>query len=212
MHRFAALGTVLLIWACASSQPEDTESSAKLRAGDPNGPPTIGALPEVARGSSTPRLQQGLSLARQVLDTRLPEPPLDHSYQVLQSWIDREVAPWVAKRRDGVDEARFQFGLEHDASVDEKVVGNAVLGILQEDTALALTHIPQPTELDTEPEVAAIFRDLVQTQVQPFQNAALVEYRDCASDASEEGAQLRRWANFCHGRLDRLESTLRAER
>jgi hypothetical protein len=138
--------------------------------------------------------------------------PADHRYQVLKFWIDSQVAPWVAARRDSVDEARFEFGLEHDVSIDERVVANAVLGLLQEDTAVSLTQIPAPTELDNEPEVAEIFRDLVQTQVQPFRNAALTQYRDCAKSAYEEGRDLRRWAVFCQGREGRLEAALQASR
>jgi hypothetical protein len=214
MHTLRALWLVsALLAACATTSSDSTaQAHSTLRSGDPNGPPTIGALPDVARAGTSPRVQQGLSMARQVLAARLPEPPADHSYAVLQAWIDHDVAPWVAARRDGVDEARFQFGLEHEVPVDERVVANAVLGLLQEDTALALSHLPAPSELDSEPEIAQIFRELVQTQVQPFQSAALSQYRDCANSAHAEGQDLRRWATFCHARLDRLATVLHASR
>jgi hypothetical protein len=210
MHRSVALlGLSIGLSACATAGSDvETEHSAALRSGDPSGPPAIGVLPDVAKSSSSARVQQGLSLARQVLETRLPDPPADHSYQVLKLWIDNKVAPWVAARRDSVDEARFQFGLAHEeASVDERIVANAVIGLLQEDTAVSLTQIPAPTELDTEPEVAEIYRDLVQSQVQPFRDAALIEYRDCAKSANDEGRELHRWAVFCHGRGDRLQAS-----
>jgi hypothetical protein len=214
MHTLRAFGAACVILAaCATtSSSGDQQAGHALRNGDPDGPPTIGALPDVARAGASPRVQQGLSLARQVLAARLPAPPADHSYVVLQAWIDRDVAPWVAARRDGVDEARFQFGLEHEVPTDERVVGDAVLGLLQEDTALVLAQLPAPSELDTEPEIAQIFRDMVQTQVQPFQTAAVVQYRDCATTAHAEGEDLKRWAVFCGARLDRLSATLHASR
>jgi hypothetical protein len=142
----------------------------------------------------------------------LPEPPSDRSYQRLQTWIDQDVVPWVSARRESVDETRFEFGLEHGASTDERIVATAVLGLLQEDTALTLANIPSPAELDSEPEVAQMFRDLVRTQSQPFQSAALSEYHDCATRAYEQGQELRRWALFCHGRFDHLEAQLHASR
>jgi hypothetical protein len=214
MHTLRALWlSAALLAACATTSTESTaQGHSTLRSGDPNGPPTIGALPDVAQTGTSPRVQQGLSMARQVLATRLPEPPADHSYAVLQAWIDRSVAPWVAARRDGVDEARFQFGLEHEVPVDERVVATAVLGLLQEDTALSLSQLPAPSELDSEPEIAQIFRELVQTQVQPFQSAALTQYRACADSAHAEGRDLRRWATFCDARLDRLATALHASR
>ena len=202
-----------ILAACATtSSSGDTEAGSALRSGDPDGPPTIGALPDVARAGTSPRVQQGLSLARQVLAARLPAPPADHSYAMLQAWIDRDVATWVAKRRDGVDEARYQFGLEHEVPSDERVVGDAVLGLMQEDTALVLAQLPAPSELDSEPEIAEMFREMVRTQVQPFQTAAVVQYRDCATTAHEEGNDLQRWVVFCGGRLDRLSATLHASR
>ena len=181
-----------------------------LRNGNPEGPPTMQSLPDVAKSSASPRVQSGMTLARQVLATRIPAPPSDRSYQHLQSWIDHDVVPWVTARRESVDETRFQFGLEDGASDDERVVATAVIGLLQEDTALALASIPSPSELDTEPEVEEMFRDLVRTQSEPFQNAALDQYRTCANRAYESSPELRRWALYCHKRFDHLEGQLQA--
>jgi hypothetical protein len=206
------LVSLLLVAACGGAQSEVASGRDSLRDGDPTAPPSLRALPDVAKGASSERVQLGMSLARQVLETHLPQPPADRSYQRLQLWIDQEVVPWVSARRESVDETRFQFGLDHGASGDERVVANAVLGLLQEDTALALANIPSPTELDSEPEVGEMFRDLVRTQSQPFQSAAAIDYHDCATHAYEEGLEFRRWAVFCHARFDRLEAQLQAAR
>jgi hypothetical protein len=202
----------LIVAACGAAQTDVASNADALRNGDPTAPPSLRALPDVAKGKSSQRVQLGMSLARQVLETRLPEPPNDHSYQRLQLWIDQDVVPWVSARRESVEETRFQFGLDHGASTDERIVASAVLGLLQEDTALSLANIPSPAELDTEPEVGEMFRDLVRTQSQPFQSAAASEYRDCATSAYEEGRELRHWAVFCHARFDHLEAQLQAAR
>lgn len=202
----------MCIGACGGSTTHIESGRETLRNGDPNGPPTIQSLPDVARASASPRVQSGLTLARQILATRFPEPPADRSYRQLQSWIDEHVVPWVSARRDSVDETRSEFGLEHGASEDERIVATAVIGLLQEDTALSLANIPAPAELDTEPEIGQMFRELVRTQTQPFQTAALTEYRDCANRAYGQGQEQRRWALFCHGRFDHLEAKLHASR
>jgi hypothetical protein len=213
-HRLILVGSMFIavLTACGGAQTEVVSSRDSLSNGDPTAPPSLRALPDVAKGRASERVQLGMSLARQVLETRLPEPPTDHSYQRLQLWIDQDVVPWVSARRESVEETRFQFGLDHGASSDERVVANAVLGLLQEDTALSLANIPSPAELDTEPEVGEMFRDLVRTQSQPFQSAAASEYHECATNAYEEGREFQRWAVFCHTRFDRLEAQLQAAR
>jgi hypothetical protein len=202
----------MIVAACGGAQTDVASGRDSLRNGDPSGPPSLQGLPDVAKGKASQRTQLGMSLARQVLETRLPAPPSDRSYERLQLWMDQDVVPWVSARRDSVEETRFQFGLEQGASADERVVARAVLGLLQEDTALTLASIPSPAELDTEPEVGAMFRDLVRTQSQPFQSAALSEYRDCATRGYEEGRDLHRWAVFCNTRFERLEAQLHATR
>ncbi len=143
-------------------------------------------------------------MAMQVFRETLPQPPVDRSNVNLQSWVDKVVTPWLEKRRDGVDETRYQFGAEPSVSASEAVVAHAVLGLLQEDTALELAHIPPPAELDKEPEVAEMFTVLIRNQAHPFVASALKEFRLCAKTSDDEGSELRRWAAFCHARFDRL--------
>jgi hypothetical protein len=204
--RWAAIGA--LVWsssaACASEAPEVEVQTAALRTGNPAGPPAFASLPDVPVGDQTPHTQQGLSLARQVFANALPEAPPDRRYSALQAWIDQTVVAWIAARREAVDETRFQFAVDKGASATEQVVARGVLGLLQESTALELTHIPSPAELDTEPEIAEIFHDLVTTQAEPFRRAAIAEFRSCAKLAAAEGGDVRPWARFCSARFHKL--------
>jgi hypothetical protein len=85
-----------------------------------------------------------------------------------------------------------------------QVIVSAVIGLLQEDTAYQLSLIPQPKELDNEPEIAAMFHELVRGQSDPFQNAALTEYLQCVKAGDDVGGPLLRFARFCQQRHDRL--------
>jgi hypothetical protein len=104
-----------------------------------------------------------------------------------------------------MDETRFQFSSTTGIDPDARVLRSAVVGLLQEDTAQALGAIPAPSELDSEPEIAELYRELVRVQSEPFIGAACAEYRACAEVAEEEGgSQLERFGEFCRARFERL--------
>jgi hypothetical protein len=179
-----------------------------LSLGDPAAPPGFAALPDIAHSQRSSRIEQGLSLARQLLATPLPAPPDDRHYAILQAWIDERVAPWVSARREGVDETRFQFGLQTQHSEPAAVVARGVVGLLEENTALELAQIPSPSELETEPEIAEMFRELVDTQAKPFRHAAVSEYRKCSELGSDGDSDAKRWGEFCRARFRRLQHEL----
>lgn len=209
------LSCLTLLAACATASPDVAVSSNALYRGDPAAPPAFAVLPDVTKPQQTTRVAQGLSLARHVLGTALPTAPDDRRYASLQAWIDETVAPWISARRDSVDETRFQFGLGDNAARPDKikpaeaeqVIARAVLGLMQENTAQELSQMPMPEELDSEPEIAEIYRDLVSTQSKPFRNAALAEYEQCSALADDAGRELQRWAEFCHVRSVHLRQT-----
>jgi hypothetical protein len=70
--------------------------------------------------------------------------------------------------------------------------------------ALALGNIPAPSELDSEPDIAEIYAEVVVKQATPFITAALVEYRECANTAINGPQSMRHWAYFCARRFERL--------
>jgi len=193
---------------------DGTAGSSTRNRGDAGAPPSIAVLPDLPAGASvnTERTHQGLLVARETLDAAMPRPPGDRSYLSLQGWVDAELAIWLEHRRDQADLTRARFAQEDDPSGSERAVGHAALGLIHEDTALSLGTIPAPSELDTEPEIAAIYRELVTVQVDTFLNTAVVEFRDCANEAYRAGDDMRVWAEFCHARFDRLRENVRANR
>jgi hypothetical protein len=204
----------LWLLGCASASPEVGLKHAELRHGDPDAAPEFAALPDVQTAQQSPRVLRGLSLARQVLARGLPVPPDDRRFSVLQSWIDQTVAPWVEARRDSLDETKFQFGVEVPAATPatpaptEGTIAWGVLGLLEENTASELTRIPAPAELDTEPEIADIFRELVSTQARPFRSAALSKYKKCYELGLHGGDELSDWTAFCGLRYERVHRAL----
>jgi hypothetical protein len=196
---------------CATaSTATETAPTANAVSGEASERPALAALPTIERGSSadTRGTHQGLLIARATLDTAMPEPPADRSYAALQRWVDTEVVAWVEHRRAQTEEARERFSLEGDPNESVIAMSHAVVGLIHEDTALSLRSIPAPTELDSEPEIAAMYREIVSAQADTFLNSALVEFRDCANTAYNGKDDMRPFALFCHGRFDQLQSQL----
>jgi hypothetical protein len=182
--------------------------------GDANARPSLAVLPALPTGASgnTTRTHHGLLVAREALDTTMPTPPHDRSYLSLKSWVDAELVVWLERRREQADLTRARFALETEVSGSERAVSHAALGLIHEDTALWLGTIPAPRELDSEPEIAALYRELVSVQVDTFLNSAVVEFRDCANEAYQAADDMRGWARFCHARFDRLREDVLASR
>jgi len=166
-------------------------------------------LPELeGDGIDTPRAHQGLLLARETFDEALPEAPADRSFASLQQWVDGPVAKWVEHRRAQIDATRARFAQGGVTSEGEQVVSHAVVALLDEDTALCLGRLPSPSELDDEPEIAAMYRDMIRAQADIFVRSAADELADCANQGYRGGSELRPWAELCHARFDRLQEQL----
>jgi hypothetical protein len=86
----------------------------------------------------------------------------------------------------------------------EQILSHAVLALLHEDTARALSNIPAPKELDDERDIAVMYRDLVSGQADAFVTSALIELRDCVELAHHGPAEMHAYDGYCHARFDRL--------
>jgi len=199
----------LCVCGCVRAPSAIESNGVPSDIGDPDGPPSIQVLPTLTRNSPeyTQRAREGLMVARGVLKATLPRPPAEREFDALQKWLETKVVAWIEERNKGVDATRFSFIDPLDSTPEERVVAHAVIGILQEDTALSLLTIPVPTELDSEPEITALYLEQLRTHTAPFINAALIEFRDCAHTAVREGPlSMRRWARFCVARFQRLQA------
>lgn len=217
-----------LLGACAGTQPKP-ESARSEHPGDADAPPALDVLPEPLPVESD-RVHRALTQASEVLSARFPAIPSDRSHASLSAWVESDVAHWIERRREGVEDTRYLFGLSAsnkntadkaasdqpageaaaaapvDIAAGQVVVAHAVLGLLHEDTALQLEQIPAPSELDQEPEIAEMFREIIRAQMAPFISAALREYGECANTAYAGDEELEAFGQLCHARHDRLKA------
>jgi hypothetical protein len=173
--------------------------------GDPDAAPNLLALPDLPADADTPRTHQGLLIARATLDAAMPAPPADRSFASLQRWVDSDVLAWLEQRRAQTLATRDRFLVEGEPNQAERMVSLAVIGLIDEDTARALAGLPSPSELDSEPDIAAMYREVTRKQAGAFMSAAIAGLRDCASAAYDGPAAWRGFAQFCRARFDRLQ-------
>ena len=201
---------------CASPGKKATRhETVAEHPGDAVAPPSLDALPTPLPVDHQ-AVHDALTLAGQIFAAPLPTPPADRANASLSVWVDGEVASWIVRRRESVEETRFLFRLPakdaedepSDEEIRKNVVARAVLGLLQEDTALQLSRIPAPSELDSEPEIAAMFDELVKGRAEPFVYAAQREYVECANAGYRFGDELEPLARFCHARHDKLAAVV----
>jgi hypothetical protein len=174
--------------------------------GDPHGPPGIEVLPGTGNSPAfrTERTRRGLIAARETLAARMPAPPADCTQARLQSWIDIRVVEWIEARNRAVEATRYAFASPANPTVEERVMAHAVIGLLQEDTALSLRSIPAPAELDGEPDIQRMYAEVIGSHTAPFESSALLEYRECANTAVDGPDEIRNWALFCDRRFRKL--------
>lgn len=208
-HRRKSLIFLLLfLFACGHSAGVGGHPPAP---GDAEAAPSLAVLPELVEieGKDRGRVRQGMLVAQNAFDRVMPDPPRDRSYVSLQAWIDGPVLVWLKQRRLAVVESRYLFGVGRDAPQGDQAVGEAVAGLLQEDTALALQTIPVPSELGREPEIRDMFVEIVQKQTHPLLSAALVSFRECSDLAYTGPEQTMHFAYFCDARFRRLREQLK---
>jgi hypothetical protein len=193
------------VWGCAEASAPPAAAAPLAGGGDPDAPPNLLALPELPADADTPRTHQGILVARQTLDAALPAAPADRTFASLQRWVNSDVLAWVQRRRAQTMATRDRFFVEGEPNEAERIVSLAVIGLLDEDTARALGNLPPPSELDSEPEIAAMYRDVTRVQASAFMSAALAALRDCANSAYRGPVSWRGFARFCHARFDRLQ-------
>jgi len=209
VRRGRCVPLLAMLWslvACAHRSVEPVDP------GRPDAEPELGALPTLPAECSgrTQRTHQGIVLAGQVLDAKMPAPPADRSFESLQAWVNGVVSQWVAGRQAAIEDTRSEFRLSDTPSPGEQIVAHAVIGLIYEHTAASLQEIPAPAELAEEPDIEEMFHEVVRAQTHPFLSSALVEFRSCVDIAFDGPEDMRHWANFCQVRFAHLRDVIDA--
>lgn len=179
-----------------------------VSAGDATARPSIETLPslDVARTKLTPEMRMASMLSAESLNLAPPSSPTDTSTATMAAWSDHELKTWMREKHLRAEAARKELDRAAVQNHRQRVMAGAMVGLVYEDVARTLLSLPVPTELSSEPEIAAMYIDLLRTQASPYLLQARQAYVACSGNA-EQVDQLRHWASFCDQREQLLPTS-----
>ena len=172
-------------------------------------PPRMEVLPSPVEPQErwTERMRFAYLLAEESFDLAPPEPPLTPSVAELQEWSDTALTEWLERKAATLEAARAELDEAAEESHRQRIMAGAIVGLMYEDVARTLLDVPVPHELWEEPDIAQIYREIVDFQARPFLEHARRAYRACALNAQRRPAGLGHWSDFCAGRGDLLPAS-----
>ena len=176
--------------------------------GDATGQPAVEVLPslDVAQTELTPEMRMAALLSAEALNLAAPTKPADDSTASIAAWSDQELKSWLREKHVRAEAARKELDRAAVQSQRQRVMAGALVGLVYEDVARTLLHLPVPRELASEPEIAELYRELLRNQASPYLLQAHQAYVACAGNA-EQLQPLRHWSEFCETREERLPTT-----
>ena len=204
--RSASLGLLALTASCASSAPQ--AGPRTFQSGDAVARPSLEALPslDVTRSELTPEMRMATLLSAECLNLEPPSPPNETSTAAIAAWSDAELKAWMREKHTRAEAARKELDRAAEQNHRQRVMAGALVGLVYEDFARTLLSLPVPAELSSEPEISAMYVDLLRTQAMPYLLQAHQAYVACSGNA-EQLNPLRHWSSFCERREERLPAT-----
>lgn len=164
----------------------------------------MGALPSVARDEGLGEdMRTALSLARHSFEVAPPELPARTDATTLLRWTDTQLTPWLERKLRVVEAARRKLDEAAEQAHVHRILAGALVGLMYEDVGEVVGSIPTPEDLAHEPEIAAVFRDVVHFRASRYVEQARSAYLACARNAIQPET-MHHWSVFCAKRADAL--------
>jgi hypothetical protein len=197
--------------ALASVSCAHTTTPAKF-AGDARGRASIEVLPslDVSDAELSDQMRMARLLSAESLELPAPAIPEDRSASSLARWSDHELKVWVGAKLKRAEDARVELDRAALENHRQRILAGALVGLVYEDVARTLLVLPIPKELESEPEIGAIFRELMEKQAAPYLFHARLAYAACAGNASAMST-LTHWSDFCSAREESLPRASEAD-
>lgn len=180
-------------------------SGTTLYRGSAEAEPSMEALPaaDVRHEELSERMRFAWVLAEESFEVEAPAVPERVGVAQLQTWADEQLGQWLEVKNERVVAARQELDSAAEESHRQRIIAGAVVGLLYEDVARVLLHVPVPEDLESEPEIADVYRSIIAFQARPYVEHARRAYRACALNAAEPET-MRHWSSFCAARAERL--------
>lgn len=207
----AALLVCSLGAGCAG-QAKQTASTVPAFAGDARGPASVETLPslDVPDSTLTAEMRMARLLSTESLELPQPNAPKDRHAGPLADWSDSELKRWLEEKQRRAEAAREALDRAAVQNQRQRIIAGALVGLVYEDIARTLLRVPEPAELASEPEVSAVFREVMLKQSAPFLVHAELAYKACEGNARVLKGMVH-WSTFCHTRATLLPDNTVAE-
>jgi hypothetical protein len=146
----------------------------------------------------------GWALAEESFGIEEPPPPGDASGAEFSEWTDRALKSWLERKSHTVEAARRELDAAADEDERQRIMAGAVVGLMYEDVARVLRTLPMPAELEQEPDIAEVYREVIEAQASPFLEHARRAYRACAANAEKGPSSMGHWMTYCRKRLSQM--------
>jgi hypothetical protein len=203
--RIALATSLLALLGCARG---GQVAPRTYQEGDAQGSPRLEALPslDVDSAKLTPEMRMAQMLSAECLNLAQPAVPTDLSSSTISAWSQQELESWMRHKHQRAQEARRQLDVAAAQNQRQRIMAGAMVGLVYEDVARTLLSLPVPVELISEPEIAAMYVDVLRGQAEPYLREARSAYSACAGNA-EQLDRLAHWSEFCVGREELLPDT-----
>lgn len=191
-----------LLFLAACGGPQVDAGGEAPEPGDSYAEPSMTALPSLpVHGEElTEHMRFGWTLAEESFQHEMPPAPPSGETIDFQRWADGPLRRWLERKTRTVEAARRELDQAAAESHLQRIVAGAVVGLMYQDVARALRDIPVPAEIQTEPEIAQVFREILEAQAAPFLEHARRAYRACMLNARSEPETMAHWGRFCEAR------------
>lgn len=160
-------------------------------------PPPTPPLP-FAADEASPAMQRALESAARVYALPRPEQPAEASLDSVNAWAREVFTPWVMMRTEQLASAREDLEALREAPPAEQVVAMTLLALLWADLSRDLSEgTAVPDEVRDDAELRRIYLGALHEQGAPFRQRAIQLLERCNQLATEHGASLSEWADFC---------------
>lgn len=198
-------GTIALAFGALVGCAQSTHGTRTYQPGDVAGKPSVESLPssDVSENELTKEMRMARMLSAESLNLQEPARPADTSASGYAAWSEAELKEWMRAKNHRAEAARRELDRAAVQSQRQRVMAGALVGLVYEDVARSLLRLPIPQELASEPEIAAMYVDLLRHQAAPYLDQARRAYTACAGNA-EQVASLLHWSSFCSNREELL--------
>ena len=109
-----------------------------------------------------------------------PESPPGASMEAMNAWASTTLATWRSERKKAVRECSTALEAIAESHAIDRTIGAAYVGALEYNTAQCLSRMEAPTEIQSNPGMAAMFTRTLEEPVREFAAKAKTHFEQCA--------------------------------